>query len=828
VNYLPLFLVSAAAVGLETALTRYFAVASWSDYGYWVISIVMVGFAASGVLLALTRDFLRARADILFALLPGFLIASAAIGYAAVILNPFNPLQLQNPVTYLPQLGNIGLYYAALLPFFFAAGLFISLSFVTATAGLGRVYAADLAGAGAGSVFVLALMYLAPPFRLVVFLLPLLALSAWFIPRHRLAAGLAALVLLAAGEWLVLAGPQAAISPYKPIYPPAHTPGARVLATRLSPRGDFVLMDDFTERVNTDISNDAAMLGYPDPPRSYGLYRDGIRIASLPRPSGHAPSFPSGYAKFFPSGYAPGALDAGPYQLLTHPHVLIVGASGGFRIAEALALGADHVTALEPEPVMYTALKHGLGPSPAFPASEAVTLSPLGPRAALTGSSRYDLIDISADFLDETPANVYALSAQAMATDLAHLAPGGILSLPVSIQDFPSYALRMLATARAALALTGITAPGPHVIVYRSAWNARILLSPAGFTPAAATKIAAWADARSFDVSYVQGFDPVAARANLYNDLPAVSFTDGTVTANGPDDSIADEAAAVLAGRPSVSATAFDLRPVTDDRPAFYATLRLNQLSLLFSRLQILPQAEIGALVNLAVLAQAALIALLVLLAPLAAPRRAPGPRTAAVPFWRASLYVSALALGFLFIEIYAIERASLYLDDRAAGFSIVLSSMLIFSGLGSLISSRFTAAGGQAVMVAAAIVLVWSLALGWVLTPAVFATAGWPLPIRIALVIAVMAPVSIAMGLPFPLGLAKMDQSFQLAWAWGLNGAFSVVATPLANLTMRNLGLSAVLGFAVLMYGLAATNFPEFRRERVWLTSMKRSAAAD
>jgi len=41
-NLLSLFFVSLAAVGYETALTRYFAVAKWSEYGYWVISIVMV------------------------------------------------------------------------------------------------------------------------------------------------------------------------------------------------------------------------------------------------------------------------------------------------------------------------------------------------------------------------------------------------------------------------------------------------------------------------------------------------------------------------------------------------------------------------------------------------------------------------------------------------------------------------------------------------------------------------------------------------------------------------------------------------------------------
>src|ERR1700722_4041203 len=283
-RFLPLFLVSAAALGMETALTRYFAVASWSDYGYWVISIVMVGFAFSGVFLALARGFLEKRAALLFAVLPSLLVASAALGYCGVILNPFNPLQLQNQVTYLPQLGNIGLYYLALLPFFFCAGLFIALYFVTNSKRIGLVYAADLAGAGAGSGLVLGLMYFVSPFGLVPALLPLLALAAWFIGTYRLRAGVAALVVLAGAEILLACGPQAGGSQYKPIYPPSHTPGAKILATVESPRGAYVLLDDFTERVNTDISNDAAMLGYQDPPRSFGLYRDGIRIASLPKP----------------------------------------------------------------------------------------------------------------------------------------------------------------------------------------------------------------------------------------------------------------------------------------------------------------------------------------------------------------------------------------------------------------------------------------------------------------------------------------------------------------------------------------------------------------
>ncbi len=801
IKYLPLFLVSAAAVGMETALTRYFAVASWSDYGYWVISIVMAGFAFSGVFLALAREFLVRRAAGLFAVLPAVLVASGALGYFATIINPFNPLQLQNPATCWPQLANIGLYYAALLPFFFGTGLFISLCFLTGARWIGRVYAADLAGAGMGSVLVLGLMFLVPPFALVPALLPVLALAAWFVGKYRVRAGLAALVACAAAELLLALGPQAAMSQYKPVYPPLHTPGAKVLARVERPQGEYLLLDDFTERVNDDVSNDAAMLGYADPPRSYGLYRDGIRIASLPRPGAVA------------SGYAPGALDALPYALVARPDVLLVGASGGFRIAEVLALGAARVTALEPEPVLYQALRRGLGGSPAYPADARVRITDLPPRAAVAGGRRFDVIDISADFMDAAPANVYAFSAEGLAAELGALRPGGIVSVPVSIEDFPAYALRMLASVRAALALRGIDDPQAYVLVYRSAWNARILVSNAPFSPGETGAALKWCDDRSFDVSYYQGMDVAAARDNLYNDLPAVSFDDDTVTSYGADDSIADEAGDVLAGRASVSSRAFDLRPVRDDRPAFYTILRLGRLPLLLARLQILPQTEIGALVNLAVLAQAVVLALLVLLVPLAAPRRAGEARVALL---RSIFYFPALALGFLFLEIFGIERASAFLDDRAAGFAVVLSAMLACSGLGSLLSGRFSARPGRAVAGTALVVLTWAAAAMW-LSPGALAGSDLAFGLKAALVVAAMAPVSLAMGMPFPLGLEQEGQRFFLAWAWGLNGAFSVVATPLANLMLRNIGLHAVLGGAIVMYGIAAVSFPACEREKAF-----------
>ena len=111
----------------------------------------------------------------------------------------------------------------------------------------------------------------------------------------------------------------------------------------------------------------------------------------------------------------------------------------------------------------------------------------------------------------------------------------------------------------------------------------------------------------------------------------------------------------MLAGTADRLGDAFNLAPMTFDRPFFYAVLRLGQLGTLLRRLEMLPQAEIGALVNLAVLAQAVVIAAA---GPAGAAAGAgPGARRGAAACCGTMLYFPALGLGFLFIEIFLIER---------------------------------------------------------------------------------------------------------------------------------------------------------------------------
>ena len=813
----PLFLVSGAAVGYEIALTRYFAVAKWSEYGYWVISIVMVGFALSGVTVALVRDWAAARGPALLAWLPGPLVLTAAAGYWGVTVNPFNPLQLQNAVTFMPQVWNIALYYAVLLPFFFLTGFYISLFFVLNPGRVARVYGFDLTGAGAGAACVLLLMWVAHPFHLVPFMLLPLAAAGAMGGRTRAAA--LAVVALFAAEAVLLLDPRAEYNDFKAIYAPAHVPGAQQVAELRSPRGLYAMLDDFTERVDVDLSNNAGLLGVDGPPASFGLYRDGARIAALPKP---------GLAS---AAYAPATLDALPYVLRPGARVLLAGASGGFRALQALQLGAASVDALEPDPVLRGASLHGLGPSPPLPPDARVRILADGPLAAVQRGGSFDLIDISADFLDAGEANATAFTAEALAADLHALSPGGLLSIPVSIRELPVYAIRLLATVREALRLAGVARPETHVLVYRSAWNLRILVSNTPLDAGLIATAKAFCDERSFDLSYYPGIDVVAARAGIYNDLPPISFENGEVgAAEGSQDAVADEAGAVLRGEASESQAAFNLAPITLDRPAFYATLRLSQVPNILRRVEILPQQEVGQLVNLAVLAQAVVLAGLVLLVPLAAPRVAGRVRAGRRPsVLRPVAYFAALGLGFLFIEIVLIEKASFYLNDRTSAFALVLTGMLVFSGLGSMAAGRL---GRHGMTLVGAVVLGWcALALAG-LEPLLLATIGLPWAVRAAILLAVTAPVSLALGLPFPLGLARFERAGEggdaesgrgggfLPWAWGLNGAFSVVATPLANLIAIQSGFDRVLIAAAMLYGIAILAFPSVRRSVAWQTS--------
>jgi hypothetical protein len=491
------------------------------------------------------------------------------------------------------------------------------------------------------------------------------------------------------------------------------------------------------------------------------------------------------------AGHAPSALDAAPYALLNAPRVLALGGAGGFRPAEVLALGASHVTLVEPEAMLARALRQGLGPSPALAPDPRVTLSDEHP---LTVAGRFDLVDISGDFLGADDQNRHLYTAEVMAGWLRRLEPGGLISVPIGIRELPAYAVRVIATAEAALRLAGVAEPARHMAIIRSAWNLRVVIARDPLDAARVAKLEEFAAARSFDISHAPGL--AATGRNVWNDLPPVSLeATEMAAAETAEDAVAEEAALLLAGTPKRDA--FDRSAVTADRPWLTPVVQLTALPAAIARIELLPQPEIGLLVNAAVLAQAAILALVVSGLPLLArgALRVPGRILG-----RALIYFPALGLGFLLIEIALIEHAALLLGDRTSGFALVLTAMLVFSGLGAMLAGQ-ARNPDRALRLAVALALASVVLAVLFLPDAVQAALDLPWGLRVVLLVAALAPLSLAMGMPFPLGLDRFQQSgpAMLPWAWALNGAFSVVATPLANLMGHGIGITALFlaGFA-------------------------------
>ena len=83
----------------------------------------------------------------------------------------------------------------------------------------------------------------------------------------------------------------------------------------------------------------------------------------------------------------------------------------------------------------------------------------------------------------------------------------------------------------------------------------------------------------------------------------------------------------------------------------------------------------------------------------------------------------------------------------------------------------------------------------------------------KIAISIALIAPLAICMGMPFPTGTMRLANVAQdsIPWAWAINGFASVVGAVLATLLAIHLGFAVVIILAVLIYGLAAIALRSF-----------------
>lgn len=325
----------------------------------------------------------------------------------------------------------------------------------------------------------------------------------------------------------------------------------------------------------------------------------------------------------------------------------------------------------------------------------------------------------------------------------------------------------------------------------------------------------AWCSDRSFDTPWYPGMDPQSIQ--VWNDLPAVSFQEGQVeVSDRAQDALMTDLGLVFAhGADAPSASRFfNLAPSTMDRPDFSSISRLARLRTLVARLQVLPEKEIGYLLNVVILAEALLLALVVLFLPMAARRSSMQRSTARGLLPRVFLYFSALGFGFFFIELALIDKLSFFLESETLSFGVMLAGMLVFSGLGSWRVARFDTNRRRGLLGGLVVIGVSLVFFLFALDPLMRACIGVPLALKCVIAVAIIAPISFALGRPFALGtssLAGYSDSL-VPWAWAINGAFSVVATPIAKMLSGSTGWSVVLVAALLLYLSTALSFPDKR----------------
>lgn len=793
------FLVALAAIAFEVLLTRYFAIASWAEYGYWVISIAMVGYAFSGVLLALFRDAAIRHGERLLLPIAVLLMLACAGGFYFATINPFNPQQLQNPLLWKTQLIHIGAYYLALFPFFFLSGLFLSLCFVMNQDDIARLYAFDLVGAGLGAALILALMFLVHPFYLVVVIPILMGMAALLNVStagfaRLLGVAATAVALLVSLFWVTVFN-RADFCEFKAIFPVLHVEGNTVLDEARSPRGYYLVLDNFTERRDLPMSNNSGLMGLADPPLAPGLYRDGNRMTSL------------ALTPLDDVSYVDGALGTLPYHLRRSPSVLLVGSSGGFRPLEAGRLGCRSVVTLESDPVVVKLLHN---------ADQGGDVRRESPQAFLARTDeRFDIIDVADDYFDSGHANKYAFTREGVQRFYIALSDRGILSLPVLIREWTVYAAKTAETVRDALVHLGIENPGAHVVVYRAEWTARILVSRAPLTPHDVEIVKSFCSERSFDTSFFPGIDPSAVE--VWNQLPTISFEDETV-ASGETvsaDPLALEMVTIFEGDNAqyLRDNFFDVSATTDDKPFPHHIFRASGVGALLKRIDLIPQENVGFLVNMAVLTQAVVFGLVVLFLPMLG---LGGRRLGKAQGMGAAVYFACLGLGFLAIEITLIEKFSYLLNDSVSAFAVVLSGMLVFSGIGSYLAGKSPWAPRRAMGVATLVVLVSVLLFVVLLDRAIVFMMDWPFALKCLAILGLIAPASMALGAPFPLGIGALQGRLAafLPMAWAINGAFSVISSPLANIMAVSFGYTWVFVVSVLLYPLAWWMFPRAVQE--------------
>lgn len=756
------FLNSLAFLALQLGLTRLLSALLSHHYVFAVVALALLGLGLGGVL----THALHARRRVTlcgFSLLALY-AAAGALSSAAALAGVLGLAQA--PYFYSHALW----YFAILFAPFLAGGLFFAEAYRQFPRLSGQVYGADLMGAAVGSLIAIALLNLWGGIGGSYVLTAMMAAAACLLAvpvrsRRGLVLGLSlaalllttALALLQIGGRLVSDIPRH-INPDKEIYDAIHGPWrGEIMSTRWSAFGR-------TE-----------MIRYRDNDAHRDIYIDGTAGTPMYRFSGDfanpGPAVEKLQAEF------PGAF---PFRFLSSEQrgrALIIGPGGGRDVLLAASAGFDQITAVEVNPDLLQLVREQRafngGLYTDFEHIRVVQAE--GRHFIKRDRSRYDLIMLSLPVTNTSRSREgfaltesFLLTAEALGDYLEHLTPQGQL-LVITHDELA--VVRLLRLALDAMQARGVGAAQAmqHLYVVGSFPYPVVVIGQQPLEPRLAPQILRQIHQAGYSVN--ASYAPYIRQQGLMNPmLQALGL--------GALDLPAMEQ--VVAGY------GHDISTVSDNRPFFYNMdpgLPAPLPSLLWTAL-----------------AAAALVCGYPLLRGLPS-----GQGRRRLPAY--VLLFAALGFGFMLIEISVVQRLTFFLGDPVLALAVLLFSLLVFMGLGSLASSRIPPPRLKAALSCSGFAVA-AAALGYALVlPALL---DWLLPLsltsRVLCALLLLAPLAALLGLPFPLGLrllAGAGNAQAIPWMWAINGVLAVLGAVAAVALAMWAGLNHVLLAAAFCYAL-------------------------
>ncbi|HIL79846.1 MAG TPA: hypothetical protein EYG54_01130 [Myxococcales bacterium] len=747
------FFISVATLMFQILLSVTLSLQVFSKMAFLVISVAMFGLGAGGSMasLLMRRDLARSAGW-----LWGVAVASAVGMLGAGILNShFSSIEALIATSFVP---------------YFAVGLLLAVIFQRWPDHVGRIYCFDLLGAGIGClglVWALNTLGNAGLVLLLIAELALLGALSLAIPLSRRAVAITGALALAVAA-LAPASNQLFQYLPSPDKPYGHILGDPNLRSTL----DWSKWG-FLGRLDSVIPG----AGIEDYAYAGEWVRDADDQGSESRMffangGNWATTIDFKADDEYRTRFIAESVPAAPYVFFEDPDVLNVGVGGGVDVFLALSSGARSVVGVEINPLMIEAVRR----HPEFfddPAGDPrVTIVETDGRTFVNNTSdQYDIITITAvDTGAAINSGPYVLSEnylytrEAVDTYLSRLRDGGMLF----VYRPPADLLRVLATATDSLRASGVVDPEKHFAIFGGVRWVGAVITPSPLSPERAQLLSRRLAEGDFGGSsyFIPGQRNVGDFKLFFDALAE------------------DREGDYLHSLP------INLLPIVDDRPFLYN----YDHELLGGR------AGTFLLRILYLLVPAALV---LIFGPLIGLRVPGGSR-----MWLPTLgYFACIGVGFMLIEIALIQKLALFLGHPAYSLTVTLFSILVFSGLGSLLVDRLPEPSPRFVAGCLSAVVVLSIFYASGLQSLLEQLQVQSLVGRAAIAAALLAPGSVLMGMPFPSMVRQLggDRRSLISWAWGVNGFASVIASVVAVMISMKWGFTWTLLAGSLCYLFAA-----------------------